>query len=137
MSNKVLSLKKESSMRKMSILPVIAIFFVFCLSIHAQETKKKVDPDKFKKLTSEQKKTYKKNVEKARDTYQSSVRSYNEAVKRGEEGKKFCEKVRDTSKKIFDAAQNALSQKEQNLWKDPVLEKLKAEEKAKKDKEKQ
>jgi hypothetical protein len=133
MSNKVLSLKKESSMRKMSILCVIAIFLVFCsISVFAEEQKTKVDPDKFKNLTESQKKEVVEKSKEARDTALESKKIHDEVAETAEK----VVKVLEVAKDVGEVAQKALSQKEQNLWKDPVLEKLKAEEKAKKDKEK-
>lgn len=149
MKNTVLSLKKESSLRKMSILCVIAIFLVFgSVSVYAQQVKTTPDKEKFDKLTPEQKEKFKEGMEKARDTALESAKSYNEAcsavtkdavtahdrvVKNAERVKALLEVV----KAIGEADQNKLNQKEQDLRKDQILEKLKEEEKEKKDKEKQ
>lgn len=86
MSNKILSLMKESSMRKMSILCVIAIFLVFCsISVFAEEQKTKVDPEKWAKLTPEQKETFKKNAEKARDTNLAAAKAHEEVIEKAKE----------------------------------------------------
>jgi capsular polysaccharide biosynthesis protein len=112
MKNTVLSLKKEGSMRKMLILCVIAIFFVFCsIGVYAEEVKTKVDPEKFKKLTPEQKEKFKKDMEKARDTALESAKTHNEVAKTAE----IIEKVKEVLQKAGEAAQNALSKTEPDL----------------------
>jgi predicted CoA-binding protein len=91
-----------------------------------------VDPDKFKNLTESQKKEVVEKSKEARDTALESKKIHDEVAETAEK----VVKVLEVAKDVGEVAQKALSQKEQNLWKDPVLEKLKAEEKAKKDKEK-
>lgn len=86
MSNTVLSLKKEGSTRKMLILCVIAIFLVFCsVNVYAQQVKTKVDPEKWKKLTPEQKEKFKEMAKKARDTGLEAAKANEEVVEKAKD----------------------------------------------------
>jgi len=109
MKNTVLSLKKESSMRKMLILCVIAIFLVFCsVSVFAEEVKTKVDKEKFDKLTPEQKKEFVERAKEARDTALDSAKTYDEVAKEAEKVVKVLEVV----KEVGEVAQKALTKKD-------------------------
>jgi TRAP-type C4-dicarboxylate transport system substrate-binding protein len=133
MSNKVLSLKKESSMRKMLILCVIAIFFVFCsVNIFADEVKTKADKEKFDKLTPEQKEKFKECMEKARDTNIKAAMTHDEAAKNAEKVGAILKEV----KAIGVVPRKACYREYKDFRKNAILEKLKKEEKEKKDKEK-
>jgi len=135
MINTVLTLKKKSSMRKMSILVVIAVFLVFCsVSVFAEDVKTKVDKEKFDKLTPEQKEKFKEDMEKARDTYLESAKTYDEVAKAAEK----VEKVLEIFQKAGEAAQNALDQKEPERKDAYELgKKLREELREKKDKDKE
>jgi hypothetical protein len=92
-----------------------------------------VDPEKFKKLTPEQKEKFIEMAKKARDTAMGSAKTHDAVAKNAEKVKATLLKV----KVIVEADRYKLNQKEQDSRKDQILEKLKTEEKEKKDKEKQ
>lgn len=86
-------------MKKLSILLITIIFFVFSLPAHAGETKTitKVDPKKFQKLTSKQKEKFKKTGKKAQRAAQESIKDYNEVEREATKAKENCTIVRDLS----------------------------------------
>jgi hypothetical protein len=86
MTKKSVNPKRVISIRKILTLFMVFTLLVFSATICVQETETKVDPEKWKKLTSEQKEKFKKDAKKARDTTRESVKTYNAGIKSREKG---------------------------------------------------
>lgn len=101
MFNKILSLMKEGWMRKTAVIIVIALFVVLLsVGVYAEEVKTRVDPEKFKKLTPEQKKEFAERAKEARDTALGYVRDNDEVAKEAEKAKNTCQEVYRTAIQI-------------------------------------
>lgn len=79
-------------MKKITFTLVIAAFFAFSLPVYAA-TVTKVDPEKYQKLTPEQKARFKEAGESAQSAAEASKQEYNEVEKGATQGKKISEKV--------------------------------------------
>ena len=100
MFKKILSLMKEGWMRKTAVIFMIALFVVFCsVGVYAEEVKTRVDPDKFNKLTPEQKKSLPKG-QKSRDTARGYVRDNDEVAKEAEKAKETCKEIVSTAVQV-------------------------------------
>lgn len=100
MFNKISSLMKQGSMRKTAVILMIAIFMVVCsVGVYAQQITK-VDPEKFKNLSEEQKKEFVERAKEARDTALGSVRDHDEVAKEAEKAKETCKEVVKAAVKI-------------------------------------
>lgn len=90
----------KSSMKKVLFLLFVVIIFVFTTSAYVDEAKTKVDPEKWKKLTPEQKAKFIKQVREAQKTFED----FNEIIKEVNKAKKGCEYVKDASTKALKVA---------------------------------
>lgn len=75
------SVSFKSFMKKVTVLLFVVTFFVFTASAFAENVKTKVDPEKWKKLTPEQKEKFKEMMREAQRTGQERDEDYNKVIK--------------------------------------------------------
>ncbi len=88
-------------MKKYLAIAVSIVFFAMILPAWAGEVQvKKVDKEKFNKLTPEQKEKFKQTGKEAQRAGEASVKQYNEVEKEATQAKGKAEQIRDGAIKV-------------------------------------
>mgnify|MGYP001451766034 CR=1 FL=1 len=90
-------------MRKLFWVLLVVCSLIFIAPAWSQDAQvTKVDPEKFQKLTPEQKEKFTEGMRSAQRAAEASAEEYNEVEKEATEAKETAETIRDTSVDILE-----------------------------------